>query len=54
MTGHCMDEVYIFLVAVDSFFISSNTPAVSPPLVNMNSVVEQLSTSQAGFYNRVN
>jgi hypothetical protein len=54
MTGHCMDKVYTFLVAADSFSKSSDTTAVSPPLVYMKTVVEQLSTSQAGFCNGIN
>jgi hypothetical protein len=54
MTGHFMGKVYTFLVAADSRSKSSNTTAVSPPLVYMNSVVEQLSNSQAGFYNGIN
>jgi hypothetical protein len=49
-----MKNASTFLVAADSFSKRSNTPAVSPPLVYMISVVEQLSISQAGFYNGIN
>jgi len=54
MTAHCTENACTFLVAVNSFSKSSNKPAVSPPLVYTKTVVEQLSTSQAGFYNGIN
>jgi hypothetical protein len=49
-----MAKGYTFLVVADSFSKSSNTTAVSPPLVYMKSVVEKLSSSQAGSYNGIN
>ena len=54
MTGHCLDTAFTLLEAADSFSKSSNTPAISQPIVNMNSVAEQLSVSQRGFYNGIN